>query len=135
MAYGEERSNSVPNSVHDRNLSLVTLYDAAVRAHDRLPRKYADFGRETFAKDEPDALIVWWCYLLSHRMTIFGVEAPSRTLNVYSDHKQKNYYNFVVEDAQIIARQRNGTGRWNNLCAYSSDLDYALQQLGDIKDF
>jgi hypothetical protein len=114
---------------------LLSLYDAAVRANDSLPREMGDFGRETFAKDDPNALLVWWCNLLAPRLTIFGKQLPSDRLTVYSEHEHKSRYELRVENRQIVVTKIRGEDRWVNLAVREDTLNLALRQLGSTTDY
>ena len=113
----------------DREAKFVPLYDAAILIHDQMPRSVADLGHETYAKGDPNKLIIWWCYFLSPRLTVFSEEKPSEEKSIFSDHSQRHDYDLFIETKNLIAKQRSGAGLWVNLCVASDELNYIIRQL------
>jgi|SRR5271166_387243 len=69
------RSNaSVPLFIDENN--IITLYKAAIKAHDNLPRSLSELARATMDDSNPNMLIRWWCHFLVPRITIFWEGTP-----------------------------------------------------------
>jgi hypothetical protein len=119
------KARLIPPSSH---VAYVPLYDAALHAHEELPNSMADVGRRTFS-DDPNQLIVWWCYVMAPKLKIFGERAPSRRREIYSDQSHRNDYDLFVEHKKIVAREREGNGSWTNLCVQSNELEGVIQEL------
>lgn len=98
--------------------SYVPLYEAAKRALDSDNHRDIVQGLEPF----PEDTIRWYCHKLKNKTVIYGRHLPSARMEKFEDPN----YDFGIENGVVIATERYGPGRWEQLEILESDLRAAI---------
>jgi hypothetical protein len=107
----------------------VPLKEAATRAYEQggLMAKAAERDHT------PEETLIYLCYALCDRLTVFGNKAPSRMPQPVPVRRiGGSRYDFAAENDEIVARERTGKGVYRGLYVLDDELVRALREIKAI---
>jgi hypothetical protein len=98
----------------------LPLYEAALRLMDANIGIY-DMAARELSHDDP---IGWWAYWIENRVQVYGKFLPARTMRAFP----KERYDLKVEGQSLVATERDGKNRWEDLSILELDFPSLLSQ-------